>query len=374
MGKHGITCCCVCVVTVVAIMLAVYLWLAHTLERTQAAFTLRIARETAPPWTPSNANLVFSVAFSADGKYLLVGSMSGMTLWDVDRQQCVRSLIGHESFVNDVAISQDGRRALSGSGSILLDGDEVSASTDDVMRLWDLPSGREIGRFGGHDGPVTCVAFARDDKWGVSGSEDGLIRIWDLENGNVLRRLDGHKGPIEDIAISSDGNYLVSSGGPGDCRLVRWDLLEGAALAMPSHYPGFARSIAYSRDGNLFVSAGGERLILWNTSDWTELWRVKMDSSGRARVNCAAISPDGRWVCAGFSDDSLGFWAVSTGDKALHYHGRRILRFEGRWPFVTAAFPKEYTGEGVVSVNFSPDGYYVASGSYDGAARIWLVP
>src|SRR5262249_56432440 len=78
------------------------------------------------------------------------------------------------------------RLAISPGGRAL-----ASAGEDGTVRLWDLPSGKEVGRLEGHD-DVYAVAFSPDGKTLVSGGLDnnassgdvnkinGSAHIWDV--------------------------------------------------------------------------------------------------------------------------------------------------------------------------------------------------
>jgi WD40 repeat protein len=79
----------------------------------------------------------------------------------------LRSFQGDDRAVRCIAISPDGRRALSGGN-------------DTILRLWDLTTGREVCRLHGHTMGVTCAAFSPDGRRAVSGSDDGTIRLWAL--------------------------------------------------------------------------------------------------------------------------------------------------------------------------------------------------
>ena len=71
----------------------------------------------------------------------------------------VRTLEGHSDGVNTVAVTSDGRFAVSGS-------------EDKTLRLWELATGKSVQIFEGHTGSVTAVAVTPDGRFAVSGSED----------------------------------------------------------------------------------------------------------------------------------------------------------------------------------------------------------
>ncbi|NIM17623.1 MAG: hypothetical protein GTO45_37130, partial [Candidatus Aminicenantes bacterium] len=71
----------------------------------------------------------------------------------------------HAVRVLSVAFSPDGNTLASGSD-------------DSIIRLWEVDSGKEIGKFTGHSSFVTSVVFSPDGKVLASGSSDTTIRVW----------------------------------------------------------------------------------------------------------------------------------------------------------------------------------------------------
>ena len=90
------------------------------------------------------------------------------------------TLTGHSELVFAVAVTGDGRRA-------------VSASNDFTLKVWDLESGETLRTLEGHSGTVFAVALTRDGRRAVSASDDHTLKVWDLESGEALRTLKGHR-------------------------------------------------------------------------------------------------------------------------------------------------------------------------------------
>jgi WD40 repeat protein len=98
-----------------------------------------------------------------------------------------------------VAVSPDGQRV-------------VSASADNVLRLWDVPSGRQLGApMTGHTEMVTSVAFSPDGHRILSNSDDNTIRLWDADTARPLGEpTSSLKSTVATITFTPDGQHVVS--------------------------------------------------------------------------------------------------------------------------------------------------------------------
>jgi WD40 repeat protein len=88
--------------------------------------------------------------------------------------------------------------------------------------LWDVATGSEIVRFGGHQEGVYSVAFSPDGKHLATGSNDGTARLWDVAAGSELVRFGGHQEGVKSVAFSPDGKHLATGSNDGTARL--WPL------------------------------------------------------------------------------------------------------------------------------------------------------
>src|ERR1039458_4412368 len=119
---------------------------------------------------------------------------------------------GHSSAVRGVAVTPDGRRA-------------VSASWDHTLKVWDLATGRALCTLEGHSDSVNGVAVTPDGQRAVSASWDRTLKVWDLASGRALRTLEGHSSA--GVAVTPDGQLAVSA---EDHTLKVWDLASGREL------------------------------------------------------------------------------------------------------------------------------------------------
>jgi energy-coupling factor transporter ATP-binding protein EcfA2 len=118
-------------------------------------------------------------------------------------------LKGHDSYVESVNFSPDGKTLVSGS-------------RDKTIKLWNVETGKEIRTLKGHDSSVNSVNFSPDGKTLVSGSRDNTIKLWNLETGKEIRTFKGHDFSVYSVNFSPDGKTLVS--GSGDKTIKLWNL------------------------------------------------------------------------------------------------------------------------------------------------------
>jgi hypothetical protein len=245
---------------------------------------------------------------------------------------------GHDAPVRSLAISPDGRRALSGSD-------------DGIIRLWEVPNGKELRRFKGHTDAVHCLAFSRDGRQFLSASQDRTIRRWDVATGKELGRFTGHTGGVRCVAFAPDGRRALSGGSDHSLRL--WEVATGKEIRTLTPKAGTIHAIAFAPNGRLALCACEDKAVcLWDVDYGKELRRFEGHTRSVASV---AFSPEGKRAVSGGQDKTARLWDVKSG-KQLH-------RLEGH-------------ANAVIRVAFSADGKLVLSGSSqhqepDKTLRVW---
>src|SRR5205807_1893257 len=138
------------------------------------------------------------------------GADRTLRLWDVSTGQEVARFGDPRHEVGCLAVVPAGN-VLAGQG--------VS------VRLWAPRTNRELLRLTGHTDAVRSIAVSRDGKRAVTGSDDRTVRVWDLHNGREIQRMARHKAGVTGVAISPDGKLILSSSRDGSLRL--WDAANG---------------------------------------------------------------------------------------------------------------------------------------------------
>ena len=136
----------------------------------------------------------------ADGE--LVDCRQTLKVWEVESRRELRTLHGHSDWVTGVALSGDGRLA-------------VSASDDQTLKVWKVESRRELRTLHGHSDWVNGVALSGGGRLAVSASDDQTLKVWEVESGALVATFTCD-GATRCCALANDGKLIVA-GDVGGC-------------------------------------------------------------------------------------------------------------------------------------------------------------
>ncbi|CAE7220032.1 unnamed protein product [Rhizoctonia solani] len=284
--------------------------------------------------------MVYSVAFSPDGKSVTSGSGDGtIQMWDAYAPSPVgEPLKGHRASVNSVSYSPFDDLIASGSG-------------DKTIRLWDTSTGQQSGKPLRSDHAIYSVAFSPDASLIAAGSggpvrnlATNAVQLWNVQKREaILGLFRGHTKQVNSVSFSPDDIRLVS--GSDDKEIRVWDVEGGKTIVGPIQgHTRRVHSTAFSPTGTQIVSCSEDGTIrIWDTLSGAMISEPYKDHTGD--VYSAIFSPCGTYIASGGRDKTVRLWDIRA--------GRQMDRLFG-----------EHTGF-VSSVAFSPCGQYIASGSWD---------
>jgi WD40 repeat protein len=318
---------------------------------------------------------VRSVSISNDSKTIVSGSEDNtIKVWNRETGELIRTLTGHNNYVNSVSISNDSKTIVSGSG-------------DNTIKVWDLETPEAEPLSLTHGSPVLSVSISNDSKTIVSGSDDKTIKVWNLQTGELIRTLTGHGGSVLSVSISSDGKTVVS--GSDDKTIKVWNLETGELIRTLSGHDSLVNSVSISNDSKTIVSGSFDNTIkVWNLETGALIRTLKGHNS---LVNSVSISNDSKTIVSGSEDSTIKVWNLETGEeiRTLTGHNGPVrsvsISNDGTivsggddntikvWNLQTGELIRTLTGHGgpVRSVSISNDSKTIVSGSDDNTIKVW---
>ncbi|WP_224371901.1 protein kinase domain-containing protein [Hyalangium versicolor] len=309
---------------------------------------------------------------SPNGRYVIVKPLEGprAQLWDLE--QGTSRTLEHGSTVVTLAFSPRGDKVATGS-------------MNQTLRLWDPRTGQEQ-ILGEQLGSLSYLAFSPDGMQLATGNAEGQVRLWNLNTGKS-ELLGTHEGRVNEILFFRDGHLLATSSDDRTAQL--WDLTTGHSRVLRGHqgavypldfspdgkwlavgsYDGTTRLFSVRPEANrllakslVFLSAmavapGGQQVAAAG-GDFLQLINVSTEASVTLEAPhlnepiTLQFSPDARWLATGGKDGLVRLWDATTG-KLVH-------KLEGHANPTTA-------------LTFSRDGQRLATADASGEVRLWEV-
>jgi WD40 repeat protein len=317
-----------------------------------------------PPTPPAKFDkpiVVNSLAFSPDGKSIVVGGHYELTVWNAADGKLTKRVYTRAERAYAMAFLPDGKLAVAGSrpgqeGDVrVYDLSAKPVKQDAGIDILDGVNDKQVmvKQLLDADDSVLCLTVSPDGKKLAAGGCDRTIRVWDISGGVAAAKLEqsieNHADWVLGVAISADGKYLVS--GSRDKTAKVWDLTaKESVMTFPDHQ-NTVYAVGLKADGSLGYSVGHDKQV----RSW------KPGGDGKQVKNSAA---HGEEVFKIVVSPKAPVFATCSADKTVRV-----------WDAEKMAQTKSLTGltDHVFALAFSPDGSKVAGGSYAGEVAVWDV-
>lgn len=281
-----------------------------------------------------------ALAFTADGSELLVGGYHEISIWRVNDGSLVRRIKNFAQQIYCIAFHDDLIAVASGTpgrigqvnlisagdshaGKVLAtapdsllavtlnsDGDRLAvAGTDNTIRIYEAPSGRQLLTIEQHADWVMGLAFSPDGQWLGSASRDKTARIFSVQSGELESTYVGHNDAVLAIAFGPDTNRVCSAG--RDKSIHLWDLKEAKKV---TEIKGFDDEIhrIIVRSNWLFSCSADKSVRQHSLGDKPESVRTFSGSSDVVySIDCHLASG---LLAAGSYDGHVRIWDVTSGE------------------------------------------------------------
>jgi RNA polymerase sigma factor (sigma-70 family) len=334
-----------------------------------------------------------SLAVSPDGQRVAVGYSVGVVMWDATTGKLLPGPLGNPGRTETLTFTPDGKQIVNGGQYI-------------APRLWDVAGGQLVREPEGGFNGRTSVVVSPDGQiaavWWYN-----VLRLIDLPSGKDLRRVPaqpGQRAEIRVFAFAPDGKALLTITWGEEGRFDLWllDAATGRELRHGELEGALVCAVAFAPDGKSFATIqNGGRIRLWNAATFKESRSFQVADLGEAPIFWLAFSPDGRLLAFntprevvlaeadtgkvrhrlgghtdGWHGDEPGWrFAFSADGRTLAAAGRddRELRL---WEVASGKERLRFPAQGgaIRSIAFSGDGRYLATGTSDTTVLIWDLP
>lgn len=218
------------------------------------AKTHKLIKKLSPLYDMNYRAHVQSLAFSPDGKYLVVSYTGSpytkdICIFDMNKMVFLAAIEDIKGVMSSM-FSPDGKRfAYSNYNEAIYIVDFASKKIKIVINV----ESTEL---------VKTLAFSPSGGQLAAGCADDSVRIFDPQTGKVLHILKGHSSDVVALAYGRDGKTLYT--GSYDKTLLCWNTEEGTLETTVENDKEFIFSVSVSKDGKLLAVGGGYRVTLWN--------------------------------------------------------------------------------------------------------------
>lgn len=321
-----------------------------------------------------------SIVFSADGKMLAATDAPTVALWETATGKALGSFRSHAKHPvvrgfrdgGKVLLLVDGDADGDGwacvdarSGKLLhppkgqgkglgmidvaADGKTMARVKDEVVRVIDLATDREIVQFPGKAEQFDILRFSNDGKLLAHKHAQG-IRLLDVAAGKETVTLAG-----DTSELSGDGPRIVFAPDDKTVAVMRgkrvglWDTVTGQVIRQLPAQEHNLSVIAFDGTGKHLLSVCSNRSDISRVRRWEMATGKETGQLKFPYMAWFAFSPDGQTVAVA-DDQHVKLWDVTTGKQIL----------------LTEAHPGP-----IVGLSWSPDGKQLASSGTD--YRVWEV-
>lgn len=283
-------------------------------------------------------------------------------------------------------------------GSLIASG----SAKENSIKIWDINSGKIIGKLEGHEGATTALAFNKDGTKLVSSAKDHYTILWDLVSWDLIDSV--KTGTIATSFVNDENDKDVFYSGSKNGKVEKWswsniqapvglfdadnavlkldasktDLVSGTTTGKLTVYnfekqevvrssnihAGPIKGLRFIEDGAKLITTGGGGLVhIWNIDNLKDSKHLK-----------ASTVP----ITAFDANNKRGIFVVANQNKKISifdFEGKEIVKFKTKDEDDSGAEP-------VTAISISPDGSTIASTGFrrgrsfrkqnhDNVIRVW---
>jgi WD40 repeat protein len=384
----------------------IYLWNTKSLTLTKA---LKV-----------NVSSIYSLVFSKDEKYLFSGGEDKKVWkWSLSADEENKAVTQHSAPVRFLALDAKGETLVSGDaeGNLAFfpankrnfalpkmnlnnrgakglrfspDGKYLACgTTEGLIRLWEWPTGKEIGADVGHRANVRQVLFLKQGEELVSHAFDYTMWRWNAYTGQPIKTLQlglGSEGDVWNIAISPEGKQICSSHFDNTIRL--WDV-ESFQQLSKKPMPNAIYRLHWSPSSSQIALGENNDILVFDEPNGKLLKKISVTKRGALALSAQLLAySDAKreksilvldtrdWsIKAEFAvfrrDLGINFIQISSSERLLAAGRRGMIYLWDLNKRELISNMMDLNAGSFESISFSPDGRMLVAGLSDSQVVVW---
>ncbi len=236
------------------------------------------------------SNRPFASAWSRDGKWLALATLSGVWIYDATAlDKTPRLLTGNDSrpglyytpegSYSDIGVNDEPSRSVVFTpNSRILAVSTVGGQDGDPQyfrHLWDVVTGKELN-ISASGIPIVDAWFSLDGQEVVTTDTGFHLRLWNLQTDSLIRLYDYQlKDGQTRLAFDGKGNFYAI----GDFNAPQfhlWDVAANQEIVLPEPYRDrVINNLQFSPDGRLWAVSMSGGVHIWDTQAQRELYSLR---------------------------------------------------------------------------------------------------
>ncbi|MFM7098508.1 MAG: c-type cytochrome domain-containing protein [Gemmataceae bacterium] len=301
-----------------------------------------------------------AIAFSPDGKKIVVGGHHEITVWDIDGAKLEKRIHTRARRSMAFIFLPDGKLVVAGGrpgeeGDVRAYDISSAGKVVDGVAILDGVNDKKImlKQLLDTDDEVLCLALSNDGKKLAAGGCDRLLHVWDIssgiENAKLEQSIENHADWVFSAGFSPDGKLLASSSRDKTAKV--WNLASKESLATFPDHQNPVYGVYFKADGKNCYSAGDDKqLRLFGLEGDRAGKQVRVIGAHNGQILKVAGNEKANLIATGGADNSVKTWNAESGAAVKSFVG---------------------LSDQVLSLAFNKDGSLVAGGAWNGEVIIW---
>ncbi len=251
-----------------------------------------------------------AMAFSPDGQSIVIGTCTGLWLYNLTTLSPVALWETEHSYVESVAFSPNGKWL-------------AASFSERLLKILDIQTGTCLTQIKSEN-HNECVTFSHDNKYIAVNSSvydsTPIVEVWHAETGKPFAKFTAENeraGHYQPISFSPDTRLIAStcmSPNSDDAgSILVWDMKSGKQITCLSAHTRWITTLCFSPCGKFLVSGGRDGYVyVWDVNNWNQV--REYTDYGPVYSIIPSYSPDGKLRAVIVNYDESGPATISIRD------------------------------------------------------------